>query len=60
MPVRSLPGGAVSDTITGVTDRDTLLAAILEDPADDTARLVLADLLRESGDPHAQARGRFL
>jgi uncharacterized protein (TIGR02996 family) len=43
-----------------VTDRDTLHAAILDDPADDTARLVLADLLRESDDPDAQARGRFL
>ena len=60
MPVRGLPGGAVSDTITGVTDRDTLHAAILDDPADDTARLVLADMLRESDDPDAQARGRFL
>jgi uncharacterized protein (TIGR02996 family) len=30
-----------------VTDRDTLLAAILADPSDDNSRLVLADLLRE-------------
>ena len=29
-------------------DASTLLAAVLDDPADDTARLVLADLLRES------------
>ena len=43
-----------------VTDRDTLYATVLADPADDTARLVLADLLRESDDPDAQARGRFL
>jgi uncharacterized protein (TIGR02996 family) len=43
-----------------VTDRETLLAAILEDPSDDTPRLVLADLLRESDDPDAQARGRYL
>ena len=27
---------------------------------DDTPRLVLADLLRESDDPEMQARGRFL
>ena len=51
-------GEAVSDTITGVTDRDTLPTAILDDPADDTAGLVMADLLRESDDADAQARGR--
>jgi uncharacterized protein (TIGR02996 family) len=39
-----------------VTDRDTLLAAVLADPLDDTARLVLADLLRESDDPEERAR----
>ena len=55
-----LLGELVSATITSVTNRDTLLAAILEDPADDTARLVLADLSRESDDPDAQALGRFL
>jgi len=43
-----------------VTDRDTLLSAVLSDPSDDTARLVLADLLRESDDPEEAARGRFL
>ena len=46
----------VSDTITNVSDRDTLLAAILNDPADDTARLVLADVLRESDNPDAHTR----
>jgi uncharacterized protein (TIGR02996 family) len=55
-----LLGEAVSDTITSVSDLDTLHTAILEDPSDDTARLVLADMLRESDDPDAQARGRFL
>ena len=43
-----------------MTDRDHLLAAVLADPADDGARLVLADLLRDGDDPDAQARGRFL
>jgi uncharacterized protein (TIGR02996 family) len=43
-----------------VTDAAVLWAACLADPADDTARLVLADLLRESHDPYEQARGRFL
>jgi uncharacterized protein (TIGR02996 family) len=43
-----------------MSDRDAILAAILADPADDTARLVLADLLRESELPDDRARGRFL
>ena len=43
-----------------MTNRDALFASILADPVDDTARLVLADLLRESDDPDEQARGRFL
>ena len=33
---------------------------ILDSPADDTARLVPADLFRESDDADAVARGRFL
>jgi uncharacterized protein (TIGR02996 family) len=48
------------DRCANVTERDTLLAAVLADPADDTARLVLADMLRESDDPETQAYGRFL
>ncbi|VTT98982.1 unnamed protein product [Gemmataceae bacterium] len=43
-----------------MTDPAVLWAACLADPTDDTARLVLADLLRESDDPDQQARGRFL
>jgi len=43
-----------------VTDRHTLLAGVLAEPADDTIRLVLADLLRESDDIADQALGRFL
>jgi uncharacterized protein (TIGR02996 family) len=43
-----------------VTDREALLAAVLADPADDTARLVLSDLLRESDIPGDQALGRFI
>jgi uncharacterized protein (TIGR02996 family) len=43
-----------------VSDRDTLHSAILDDPSDDTTRLVLADMLRESDDPDALARGRLL
>lgn len=43
-----------------MSDRSTLFRLLLDDPADDTARLVLADLLRESDDSEEQARGRFL
>ena len=43
-----------------MTDRNTLLATVLENPADETARLVLADLLRESDSAEDQALGRFL
>lgn len=37
-----------------------LLGQVLANPSDDTARLVLADLLRESDNPDERARGRFL
>jgi uncharacterized protein (TIGR02996 family) len=40
-----------------MTDRDALLAGVLNDPADDTARLVLADYLQENGEDEF---GRFL
>jgi uncharacterized protein (TIGR02996 family) len=43
-----------------VTDRETLLAAVLADPTDDTTRLVLADLLRESDDATDRALGQFI
>lgn len=43
-----------------MTDYEALLATILENPADDTVRLVFADQLRESDDSDEQARGRFL
>jgi uncharacterized protein (TIGR02996 family) len=43
-----------------VTDRESLLATVLDNPADDTARLVLADLLRESDDADQKAQGRLL
>ena len=43
-----------------MTSADALRATVLANPTDDTARLVLADLLRESDDPDAQAQGRFL
>lgn len=43
-----------------MTDRDSLLAGILAEPADDTIRLVFADLLRESDDIADQALGRFV
>src|SRR5262245_40802436 len=39
-----------------MTDHDSLLAAVLENPADDTARLVLADGLHDSDDPDARVR----
>jgi uncharacterized protein (TIGR02996 family) len=43
-----------------VNSHSALLTLILENPADDTARLVLADLLRESDDEVEQSRGRFI
>jgi len=43
-----------------LTARETLLATVLENPDDDTARLVLADLLRESDNAEERARGRFV
>jgi uncharacterized protein (TIGR02996 family) len=43
-----------------LNERSAIHELILANPADDTARLVLADLLRESDDASDQARGRFL
>lgn len=43
-----------------MTDRTALIHMVLENPAEDTVRLALADLLRESDDAGDQARGRFL
>lgn len=43
-----------------MSDRSALLNEILTNPEDDTARLVLADFLRECDDVAEQARGRFL
>lgn len=43
-----------------MTDAATLWAAGLDQPTDDTLRLVLAGLLREADAPDQQARGRFL
>jgi uncharacterized protein (TIGR02996 family) len=43
-----------------MTDRESLLAAALDQPDDDTSRLVLADFLREQPDPADVALGRFL
>lgn len=43
-----------------MTDHNAILAMIRDNPADDTLRLVLADLLRESNNPDEQALGRFL
>jgi uncharacterized protein (TIGR02996 family) len=45
---------------TTLTNPTALLATVLANPADDTSRLVLADMLRESDDPEEQTRGRFL
>src|SRR5262249_17932540 len=50
-----VPGPAAEGS--GRTDRDALLAAVLANPADDTARLVFADFLEENGEPQF---GRFL
>ena len=43
-----------------MNDQSALLEMVLANPSDDTTRLVLADLLRESEDAEDQARGRFL
>ncbi|MDB5312584.1 MAG: hypothetical protein JWO38_6786 [Gemmataceae bacterium] len=40
-----------------MTDRERLLAAVLDSPADDTARLVLSDHLQDHDEP---ALGRFI
>lgn len=43
-----------------MTDRDLLLRAILDEPADDTARLVYADWLDELGGARSAARAEFI
>jgi uncharacterized protein (TIGR02996 family) len=43
-----------------MTDRESPLCAALDQPDDDTSRLVLADFLREQPDPGDVALGRFL
>ncbi len=43
-----------------MNQKDALLETILTNPSDDTPRLILADLLRESDDPSERARGQFL
>lgn len=43
-----------------VTDHSALLPMVLANPADDTARLVLADALRESESEKERALGRFI
>ena len=43
-----------------MTNREALLAAVLAGPADDTARLVLADLFRESDEEGERALGQFV
>jgi uncharacterized protein (TIGR02996 family) len=42
------------------TGRAGFWAAILADPGDDSPRQAYADWLRETGDPHDEAHGRFL
>lgn len=46
--------------MTAVNERAGFLAAILADPADDTARLAYADWLRERDDPFDRLHGRFM
>jgi uncharacterized protein (TIGR02996 family) len=43
-----------------VTEREALLAAVCEAPADDTARLVYADWLDETGDPADAKRAAYI
>jgi uncharacterized protein (TIGR02996 family) len=43
-----------------VSDGDALLHAILDDPADDTPRLVYADWLEENGDASGRLRAEFI
>jgi uncharacterized protein (TIGR02996 family) len=43
-----------------MTDRELLLRAILEEPADDTLRLVYADFLDEAGGARNQARAELI
>ena len=43
-----------------MTDPDALYAAILDNPADDTPRLVYADMLDDTGDPGLADRAAFI
>ncbi len=59
---RTVKGATQGITVraTDLTDRDALLESVLEHPQDATARLVLADRLRELDNPSEQALGRFI
>ena len=58
----TVPTKTTPTNVTGrnVNDHNAILAHVLDNPEDDTFRLVLADLLRESNDPDRQALGRFI
>ena len=43
-----------------MSDHAAFLRAIASDPADDTARLVYADFLEETGEPSQAARADFI
>jgi uncharacterized protein (TIGR02996 family) len=43
-----------------MTDRDALMRAILDQPADDTPRLAFADWLEEHGGTAGAARAEFI
>jgi uncharacterized protein (TIGR02996 family) len=50
----------MTSRVNPLNETTTLLDTVLANPADDTARLVLADLLRESDEAKERARGQFL
>jgi uncharacterized protein (TIGR02996 family) len=50
----------MTSRVNPLNEYTAILNTILENPVDDTARLVLADLLRESNDSAERARGQFL
>lgn len=43
-----------------MTDREALIRAVIEHPADNVPRLLLADYLEENGDANDRARAEFI
>ncbi len=60
-PAAAVPSvSPIPHGIWPVHDEDDFLRKLLENPTDDTVRLVYADWLDERGDPESQTKARFL